>query len=542
MVKKFWEEDRGFFVIYIILVIFLIGFSLLALLWSKLTCSIAMDDAYYYFSIARNLASGNGITYTDEWTNGFQPLWLFLITPFFYIFHSALLPVKLSVFFSCIFFILSGIWVWKSVILLKQDYRLAWFSSFLWLSNPYVTILAINGMETSLYLFCLGMLFYFYFKLHKLNPEIKIKDWFILGLLSGITFIARVDAVFILLVLWLDALVDGFKKSQARIKVVKDFFVAIIAFLALSIPVVIYNLWVWRNPLPVSGLAINVDICKSIKGDFRIIWTIIALLQLPLFYPLSYITPFPFLAYEKQLGYVLFGLKGWYALQICLLLLGISIWLTALFSSKDLRSKVSEGAYNLLLCSGLMILLAYNILPSAPWFIARYLLPMDLFFVFYISTLWYEVLKKREYFFKIFCVIVLAFFILITPKIIKRAESGYFVFRIPYVERIKAEVPISEPIGSFQSGVIHYYLTSLGYKVYNLDGKVSPEAYRALRSHKLDEFVKEKKIGYLFDWKRVLFCFIKEYGLRENIDYELIEEYKNDWLIKLKFNGRDKKG
>ena len=42
------------------------------------------DDAYYYFTIARNIAHGDGITIDGaHWTTGFQPLWQLLISPAF---------------------------------------------------------------------------------------------------------------------------------------------------------------------------------------------------------------------------------------------------------------------------------------------------------------------------------------------------------------------------------------------------------------------------------------------------------------------------
>jgi len=40
------------------------------------------DDAYYFFTIARNLAAGLGITIDRiQWTTGFQPLWGLLCAP-----------------------------------------------------------------------------------------------------------------------------------------------------------------------------------------------------------------------------------------------------------------------------------------------------------------------------------------------------------------------------------------------------------------------------------------------------------------------------
>ena len=46
--------------------------------------SLLQDDAFYYFTIARHVAAGDGFTFDGlHRTNGFQPLWLFLLVPLF---------------------------------------------------------------------------------------------------------------------------------------------------------------------------------------------------------------------------------------------------------------------------------------------------------------------------------------------------------------------------------------------------------------------------------------------------------------------------
>ena len=56
------------------------------------------DDAFYYFQIARNLAEGKFSTFDGgiTRTNGYHPLWLLLITPFYWVFdkETALFGIK----------------------------------------------------------------------------------------------------------------------------------------------------------------------------------------------------------------------------------------------------------------------------------------------------------------------------------------------------------------------------------------------------------------------------------------------------------------
>src|SRR6188474_2715798 len=44
------------------------------------------DDGYYVLAIARRIALGQGVTYDGATlTNGFQPLWVFLCAPLFWL-------------------------------------------------------------------------------------------------------------------------------------------------------------------------------------------------------------------------------------------------------------------------------------------------------------------------------------------------------------------------------------------------------------------------------------------------------------------------
>ena len=51
---------------------------------------LSSDDAFYYFQIAHNLAEGKFSTFDGgiTRTNGYHPLWLFLITPFYWVFDK----------------------------------------------------------------------------------------------------------------------------------------------------------------------------------------------------------------------------------------------------------------------------------------------------------------------------------------------------------------------------------------------------------------------------------------------------------------------
>ena len=125
------------------------------------------DDAYYYFEIARNLAAGQFSTFDGgiTVTNGYQPVWLFLITPLYWIFDAEAALVAIKAFE---FALLAG-----GVALVAVAARLARLP---WILLAFVPLALsrhgglIEGMEAALRLFALGLLFAF-LGAYARNPE-----------------------------------------------------------------------------------------------------------------------------------------------------------------------------------------------------------------------------------------------------------------------------------------------------------------------------------------------------------------------------------
>lgn len=66
------------------------------------------DDSYLSLTIAKNIANGLGPIYGNDYTNGFQPLYVFVMVPVYMIFNSDLItPIKASLVILIIFDTLS---------------------------------------------------------------------------------------------------------------------------------------------------------------------------------------------------------------------------------------------------------------------------------------------------------------------------------------------------------------------------------------------------------------------------------------------------
>jgi hypothetical protein len=163
---------------------------------------IVMDDSFYGFSIARNIAMGNGITYNRvDSTNGFQPLWIFLITPIFML-SNINLAVNLVLTISTMLEVLTVFLIYK----LASRYfnkKIGLLAAFLWAVNPLIMFHTLNGLELPLYIVMILSTLIFY---DSINDKVNLKNILILGVLIGLTFLSRGDGVFLFVAIFVHML------------------------------------------------------------------------------------------------------------------------------------------------------------------------------------------------------------------------------------------------------------------------------------------------------------------------------------------------
>ena len=113
------------------------------------------DDAFYYFQIAYHMAEGRFSTFDGGLTrtNGYHPLWLFAITPFYWVFDKAEALFAVKAFE--IMLVAGGV---ALVAVAARVARLPWFLLFAALPTLYVQRGMLFGLEAALGLFTLGLL------------------------------------------------------------------------------------------------------------------------------------------------------------------------------------------------------------------------------------------------------------------------------------------------------------------------------------------------------------------------------------------------
>jgi hypothetical protein len=170
-----------------------------------------IDDSFYSLGIARNIALGLGWTHDGiHTTNGFQPLYVFLMVPFYWLLpkYGTLVPGLALVIQS---FVSAG----TGLILFRLVYeqiglRGAFLTLLAWSFSPYI-ITGINGLETSIQAFLFISICYLYVK-HWRNAltETEFSTGkragcaVLLGLSGGLFMLARIDSAIFVLILLLD--------------------------------------------------------------------------------------------------------------------------------------------------------------------------------------------------------------------------------------------------------------------------------------------------------------------------------------------------
>jgi hypothetical protein len=219
--------------------------------------ALTLDDGFYYFKIAQQIAYGAGSTFDGAHpTNGYHPLWLLCLTPIFWLTSAPDTALILGVIFQGVLLALGACLVYY-IARLSFGRFAASLMAMLWVALVYK--MALYGLEWGLH--TLGMLavIYIYLRWFGDAPSRPL-DYLRLGLFLGLTFLARLDTLLLaatvgLFLAWRDLRGQRVPAGGRRL-------------LAFVLPIVLAglgyigaDLWLFGYPLPVSS---------AIKRDWSI--------------------------------------------------------------------------------------------------------------------------------------------------------------------------------------------------------------------------------------------------------------------------------
>jgi hypothetical protein len=429
------------------------------------------EDGYYVLSVARQIALGHGITIDgQQLTNGFQPLFAFLLVPIYAAFgddrYSSLRGV-LAVHWAAhvTTAVLLGLIV-KTSLRSQGTERSTigfWATAFLWLASRYVLLNSYNGLETG----CTLLLYALAWRLYQLN---WLDGWKLIGLSSvlGLLILARIDAVIFVATLATFELFRWDMPLQLRFR--RAVAITLISFI-ISLPWWLYNLFFFGSLMPSSGTA------QAAPFSFaRVAPMLSSALQV--------LAPYIQIRWIEGLPQML--------LQACIVLIIALLFAKTAFS--DMKTTNAFRIGGVITISTAILGLYYLLFSGAPHFYGRYLSPFMLISIVVAAI----TLAQVDRFHNLIRFAVLIPLVLIAAASILGYQFQVGVSKSPFyndqLQLIEASVPHAETVSAGQSGTIGYFRDH----VVNLDGKVNAEAlhYR----NNMWKYLENRNIAWYCDW------------------------------------------
>ncbi len=323
------------------------------------------DDAYYFFTVARNIAAGRGITIDGvHWTTGFQPLWAAVCAMAFALAPGdrGALALIYAASFACWF---GSAWLLLRFVRTARGGDLpplaAAVIATLFLGEGQLAQDYFNGMETGLYLtLCLALLVAF--QSHLQGGPAGSARLAGLGALAGLTMLARNDGVFLCAAVLGAMLASGTRRHPVR----EALIVGTVASL-LVLPWLAYCLWASGDPLPQSGIATSAALRG--RADGSLVLDKLALSIVPL------------------LGLRIRSLVDEHVAAAAGLVLAAMTGLAVVWrrDREAWLDRASAWMLASLAAAGLLLLLYYPLFSSAIQFFERYFAPIKLLMLMVLS-------------------------------------------------------------------------------------------------------------------------------------------------------------
>lgn len=486
------------------------------LYWQYMT-----EDGYLLQVVARNMAIGLGMTTSAGTipTNGFQPLLAFLSTPLYVVvggskFGGIVLVTILSIFIS----IFSAFFVYRVATRVLSEFprgrELAAISAASWFAAPHIIRHSMNGLETGLYWLMIFMALDYYFsKTGEKASAFTMRQRLVLGLLLGLTFLARNDAVFFIGALLLTHLaLGGDDWGGGRLNRLVDCLAAGTISVVVALPWIVNNYLQFGSIIPISGHA------ESYGAHFG--------------YNLSSI---PATLFDSSFIYMPIPQSLEHGSGIIVMsLVAVSVSMSLFFIFTNGLTLASRRFFMLGFVFLVFITAYYGLFFGAPHFLQRYFSPLTPILwlavcvsaCFFAFSLFDKNDSVRRFFYLVFFILAVGASAYAYTDYARGYAKGTAHEHKQVVDWIQRNVPDSEWVGASQSGTLGFFHD----RTINLDGKVNPEALKAkLEDGDVLVYVINSKINYIADW----------YGLAGWVDSARNPGFANKFEVLVKDKGRN---
>ena len=477
-----------------------------------------IDDSFYAFSIARNIAAGDGITYAGIQTNGFQPLFVFMAVPIFWIFRDQqAMAVHAILVGMALLNVLTGALLYGFLKAMKARAG-ALLALVVWLASPYICSNAVNGLETSLtatFLFASGWL---YVARIRQVANSGVREAVGLGVLLGLGVLSRIDMGFWAVALALDCVFVNRGAPVSR----RVATIALAAFVSALIcaPWFGYNLYAFGHLLPTSGAGVRFI---SLAFGYNY-WG-----ETGHYFPVDHI---PWRYYRLSLQTSLRDIFNAFFEPLTLLTPrgAVLASLAALFLVRRSWSRLLRD-HGYLLVFILFQLVAYSGYVFGQWFYPRYYFG-TVSVLIVIAGLILQALVNRlpdlragVLHVALFVTLVMALFSWNSlPQQALRQEWTAGQEHQIGLAMLREAVPAGETVGGFQSVALEYFATD--WRVVNLDGVVNSFALDAMRGNYMDNYLQTEEVNWLLDLDWIIDALYVRCGGVDNplAGWELVAE------------------
>jgi hypothetical protein len=340
----------------------------------------------------------------------------------------------------------------------------------------------MNGLETGIYWFAsLATVWLYAYLVDVRQDQFRWRDRVVLGLMLGLTFLARNDAVFLIAgLLAAHLFVAGNSQCSTFKNRFTDCLVAGVVSILVAAPWLLNNLVKFGSIVPISGTA------QSHSAGFG---HNIAMVPANIFEQLMLYQPIP-RHLEAHWGVALLSIAS------VGVVLGIFWCAIGRYSLIKRRVCIAVGLF------GSALSLYYGLFFGAPHFLSRYLSVLSPFlWLATVTVVWALVLMilrdSRHQRAIAFCFVLLG---LLSGSIVAGKDfiDGKQHAHRQVVDWVEAHVPEAIWVGAVQTGTLGYFHD----RTVNLDGKVNPAALQRIRQDgDVRGYVLESEIQYLVDWE-----------------------------------------
>ena len=455
------------------------------------------DDTFYYFGIARNIMDGNGASFDGEHvTNGFHPLWLALITPFWAFDGDT--PIHLALTLGALFGAGTAATIFLWLMRATDSLAASLIGGAFYALHPAAVTDSVNGMESSVTVFMFTATAYALLAL-RFEPASTLpgRRDIVLGICCGGLMLARTDIVIVV-----GVLLGYVALRSGAVGFTRPLAIGAVAFVCV-VPWLTWSYVATGSIVQVSGRAGGVQVRQAFEQQHDGVWpTIEHGIDLT----------WTMLSDDLPHAYVVPGdVPGWAGL-VLMAVTAIVIGWTAFRTPNGYRQSAYAVA---VLAVGLLAMLAYH---SGIRFFTRtwYFAPTAMLVAVTIGLALSAMERlAADYTHRIptagaryataaITTVVAAAMIAVYQPYDAMGWSGVHPHELNAYEGaqwLREETPPGTRAGSFNGGIIGYFSDRT---VVNLDGVVNEGAYEALRDREVTTYVREERLEYIVDFEAAL--------------------------------------